>query len=175
MLCLDFPQAGLKWFNTQVLIHFQRKCKVIATILRKITFINKWLSYLGGGHQLGSEASGAVCTAWGVTTLLIHLLCLTKSSPCFCCISRRVSESIRCLPMHGPSARDSEFLQEAIFLPLSGLPTNYWPHGGLKCGMIKSACVHLSLSIPNLLSLTLFSSMKLRKWLLKLTFLAAHL
>ena len=25
MLCLDFPQAGLKWFNTQVLIHFQRK------------------------------------------------------------------------------------------------------------------------------------------------------
>ena len=57
-------------------------------------------SYLSSGHPV---RLGGICSCLhslrGVTTLLIHLLCLTKSSPSFCCISRRVSESIRCLPM----------------------------------------------------------------------------
>lgn len=118
MLCLDFPQAGLKWFNTQVLIHFQRKYKVIATVLRKITFINKWLSYLGSGHpvRLG-----------GIRGCLHSLRGYNPTNPLavsheilslFLLYFRKGFRKYQ-MPPHGPSARDSKFLQEAIFLPLS--------------------------------------------------------
>lgn len=153
---------------------FRESGKIHNNNLKKITFINSWLSYLCRSRPIRHRGiSGCLHSLRGVTTLLIHLLCLTKTSPCFCCISRRVSGCIRCLPMD--HARSSKLLQEAISLSLSGLPSNYWPNGRLKCGMIKSDCLHLSLSIPYLLRLTLFYYTKPRKWLLKLTFLVAHL
>lgn len=94
--------------------------RVITTILRKITFINNWLSYLGSGHPIWLRGiCGCLHSLRGVTTLLIHLLCLTKSSPCFCCISRRVSESIRCLPMDHLPEPASFYRKPSFSLSLS--------------------------------------------------------
>ena len=63
-----------------------------------------------------SGISGCLHSLRGVTTLLIYLLSLTKTSLCSCCISRRVSGSIRYLPMD--CVRSSKLLQKAVSLSL---------------------------------------------------------
>ena len=69
-----------------------------------------------------------------------------ETSPCFWYFSRRVSGSIRYLPVG--HVRSSKLLQEAISLSPSGLPTNYRSNGGLMCGMIK-LCLFASILLSS--------------------------
>lgn len=102
--------------------------RVITTILRKITFINNWLSYLGSGHpiRLGGIC-GCLHSLRGVTTLLIHLLCCSQNplpvSAVFPEGFQKVSDASLWTICQSQRVFTGSHLSPSLCL--SGLPTNY--------------------------------------------------